>query len=192
MEIVLFSADLSNDYEKAFESWMCEHLIQFVPVDQSKRGEFARNNVKSFDFLIYPPTGGPYVVEVKGRRFKGKTLAGRKGMDCWVPMDDVRSLMQWEDAFEGEFEGMFVFAFWLENVDVDPAGQQIHVYDRRGYAYYTVTLADYSRAMKQRSPKWQTVTLAADDFRRLAKPAEQTFLDRTVIADPHQGRLFES
>ncbi len=191
LENVLFSADPKNDYERAFESWMRENLVQFVPVDQSKRGEFARNKVKSFDFLVYPANGGPYVVEVKGRRFKGKSLAGQTGMDCWVPMEDVRSLMQWEDAFEGEFEGMFVFAFWLENVAVDPAGREIHVYDHRGYVYYTVSLSEYSRAMKQRSPKWQTVTLSADDFRALAHPVEETFLSRQVISDPQQGRLFE-
>lgn len=179
-----------NDYELAFESWLRDYGVQHAAVDQQRRQEFARGRLKSFDFILYPAFGGPYIAEVKGRRFRGKSLAGTRGMDCWITLDDVRGLSRWEDAFGQGFSALLVFAFRLDNAAADPDGRCVHVYDRRGYVFYGVPLEEYCRRMKRRSPKWQTVTLSADDFRAAARPIEEILLVQTLDDIQGQGRLF--
>jgi hypothetical protein len=39
--------------------------------------------------------------------------------------------------------------------------------------FQAVSVADYSVNMKVRSPRWRTVMLSADDFRRLAVPVRR-------------------
>ncbi|MHC4215691.1 MAG: HYExAFE family protein, partial [Planctomycetota bacterium] len=64
----------SNHYERAFESWLIDNHIQYVPIDESKKTVFGRVKIKTFDFLVYPrgQQPKPYVIitEVKGKLFK--------------------------------------------------------------------------------------------------------------------------
>jgi hypothetical protein len=172
---------ITNHYERAFENWLVENSVRYVSVDQHKRQAFVRNRVKSFDFLLYRVGGTPVMAEVKGRRFKGTTLAGLKGLECWVTMDDVRGMIQWEQVFNASrerggdetCEAVFVFAYEFENVDVDPDGREVYEFDGSRYTFYVIRLDDYREHMMVRSPKWQTVTLPAAKFRQLALPVRE-------------------
>jgi hypothetical protein len=159
-----------NHFETAFEHWLIENRIQYVQVDQRKRAYFARTKIKSFDFLLYPARldADTLIAEVKGRTFGGKSLARLAGLQCWVTMEDVRGLLQWEDVFGKNYAGVFVFAYELTNVDIDGDGRDIFNFDSKRYCFLCVKLADYRSLMKTRSPRWQTVMLSAADFRRCA------------------------
>jgi hypothetical protein len=104
-------AVLLTNYEQAFENWLIDNHVQYVVVDQQKRRIFARSRIKSFDFLLYPASSQPVIAEVKGRKFKGKSLAGLTGLECWVTMEDIRGLIRWEDVFAEGFEALFIFAY---------------------------------------------------------------------------------
>jgi len=157
-----------NHYERAFESWLRDNRIQYIAVDEKKRTAFARSKVKSFDFLLYPPNGQIIITEVKGRTFKGTSLAKLTGLECWVTAEDIDGLTDWQRIFGSAHQAVFVFAYKIENVDVDFDGRDFYGFDGKRYLFFCVGLDDYRRFMKRRSPKWQTVTLPADKFRRCA------------------------
>jgi hypothetical protein len=168
-------AHAPNHFEAAFENWLIENRIQYVQVDQKKRAVFARTKIKSFDFLLYParPDADTLIVEVKGRKFGGKSLAGLGGLQCWVTMEDVRGLLRWEEVFGKGCCGVFVFAYELSNVDIDTDGRAVFEHDGRRYLFLALRLSDYVGCMRVRSKKWQTVMLKAADFRRNAAQPHQ-------------------
>ena len=157
-----------NHYEGAFENWLLDNRIQYVIADEHKTAALARRKIKSFDFLLYPRSGQIIIAEVKGRRFKGTNLAKLAGFECWVTADDVDGLVKWQQVFGPGHQAVFVFAYKIENIDVDFDGRDVFDFDANRYVFFCVKLDDYRRFMKPRSPKWQTVTLPADKFRDCA------------------------
>ena len=61
-----------------------------------------------------------------------------------------------------------MFAYLIEQFDVDCDGRDVYESDMDRYVFFYLTLEDYRRFMKQRSPRWETVTLQAHRFRRCA------------------------
>ena len=157
-----------NHYERAFENWLRDNHIQYVAVDEQKRATFARSKIKTFDFVLYPPSGQIIIAEVKGRLFKGTSLAKLTGLECWVTVEDVDGLAKWQQVFGPGHEAVFVFAYRIENIDVDFNGKEVFDFYANRYVFFCIKMEDYRRFMKRRSPKWQTVTLSADRFRQCA------------------------
>ncbi len=185
-----------NHYERAFENWLIDNHIQYVTVDEHKKSAFGQSKVKSFDFLLYPPNEqGPrfavrsprdslrrtpdsgtqqiIIAEVKGRLFKGTSFAKLTGFECWVTAEDIDGLTKWREVFGRGHTAVFVFAYKIENVDVDFDGREVYDSDTNRYVFFAIELDDYRRFMKRRSPKWQTVTLPADRFRQCATQLQQ-------------------
>jgi hypothetical protein len=157
-----------NHYERAFENWLIDNSIQYEVVDEHKRASFGRSNIKSFDFLLYPPNQQIIIAEVKGRTFKGNTLAKLAGLECWVTTEDIDGLTGWQRVFGQGHIAVFVFAYRIENIDVDFDGRDFYDFDSNRYIFFAVKLDDYRKFMKRRSPKWKTVNLPADKFRQCA------------------------
>jgi hypothetical protein len=157
-----------NHYERAFENWLIDNRIDYEQVDEHKRTAFGRSDVKSFDFLLYPPDQPTIIAEVKGRRYKGTSLAKLAGLECWVTIEDIEGLTRWRRVFGEDHQAIFVFTYKIENIDVDFNGRDYFDFDSNKYLFFCVELEDYRRHMKSRSPKWQTVTLPAEKFRQCA------------------------
>lgn len=158
-------------YERAFEGWLIERRIPYVPMDQARRRFFARERIKTFDFLLYPARGGILVTEVKGRRFKGTTLAGLRGLECWITREDLRGLRQWRQILAAGGQAAhaaLVFAYRFDHIDVESDGYEVYDFGESRYAFFVVDADDYERLMTPRSGRWQTVTLPAAVFRRAA------------------------
>ena len=175
--------DQANIYEQAFESYLAENKIPFIWVDQSKRPEFFESSVKNFDFLVYPETKSPILIELKGRTFKGDSLAGLKGLDGWTTFEDVQALSQWLDYFCRDFsdtKAFFVFVFQFANIDVETDGWPVYDWGDKRLVLLAIPLEHYRDCMKVRSPKWQTVVLPAEDFRRHAIPMNELIKQRDV------------
>lgn len=166
----------TNHYEKAIGHWLIDNKVRYVEVDEKKRAAFGRAKVKSFDYLVYPPNQPPIVAEIKGKKFEGASLAGLKGLECWVTLDDIEGLGNWQKVFGHGYCAAFIFVYWLEGVDVDCDGRSVYFYDGRNYVFFAVRLEDYIAEMKIRSPKWQTVTLSADGFRKYAVQLQSLFV----------------
>ena len=157
-----------NHYEQAFENWLIDNRTQYIAVDEHKRAAFGRLKIKSFDFLLYPRNGQIIIAEVKGRKFKGTSFAKLTGFECWVTVDDIAGLTRWQQVFGPSHTAAFVFAYRMENIDVDSDGRDFYDFDANRCIFFAVKLDDYREFMKVRSPKWHTVTLPADKFRKCA------------------------
>ncbi|MHC4072552.1 MAG: HYExAFE family protein [Planctomycetota bacterium] len=157
-----------NHYERAFENWLLDNRIPYVRADEHKRAPFGRSDIKSFDFLVEAPGGRTIIAEVKGRTFKGISLVKMAGFECWVTAEDVDGLGKWQQILGEDHQALFVFAYKIENIDVDFDGIDVFDFDENRYLFFCVGLDDYRKFMKRRSPKWQTVTLPADRFRDCA------------------------
>lgn len=172
-----------NHYEQAFENWLIDNHVQYIAVDEHKRAAFGRCKIKSFDFLLYPHNQQVIIAEVKGRLFKGTSFAKMAGFECWVTTEDIDGLTKWQDVFsagrltagQGHI-AVFIFAYKIENIDVDFDGREVFYFNADRYVFFAVTLDDYRKFMKRRSPKWQTVTLPADKFRQCAIQLQQLLL----------------
>lgn len=165
-----------NHYERAFENWLIDNHIRHIKVDEHKKAVFGRSKIKSFDFLLYPPGGQIIIAEVKGRSFKGTSLAKLAGLECWVTAEDIDGLTNWQKVFDSNHQAVFVFAYKMENIDVDFDGKDAFYFDAKRYVFFSIELDDYRRFMKQRSPKWQTVTLPADKFRQCIVQIDELLL----------------
>jgi len=157
-----------NHYERAFEGWLIDNHIEYVTIDEHKRATLGQSDIKSFDFLLYLPDGKIIIAEVKGRTFKGTSLAKLAHLECWVTAEDIEGLVKWQQIFGEGHQAIFVFAYKIENIDVDFDGRDVYDFDANRYLFFCVKLDDYRRFMVRRSPKWRTVTLPADKFRQYA------------------------
>jgi len=157
-----------NHYERAFANWLTDNQVRYVAVDEQKRAALGRSKMKSFDYLLYPPNQQIIIAEVKGRKFKGTSFAKLAGFECWVTTDDISGLTRWQEVFGPGHVAAFIFAYRVENIDVDFDGREIYQFKDRTYIFFCIRLDDYRTFMTVRSPKWQTVTLPADKFRRCA------------------------
>jgi len=134
--------------------------------------------IRSFDFLVYLPDGQMLITEIRGRKFRGTSLAKLTGLENWVTTDDIEGLQWWKGVFTDAAGAVFVFVYMLENVDIESDGREIYDYGSNRYVFLTVTVDDYCSHMSIRSPRWQTVTLPADSFRQCAVSLEQLLLRR--------------
>ena len=151
--------------------------------------------LKSFDFVIYgnPPgsTGTPglahsgpdganLLIDIKGRRVGRRKAAAtpptsddalRVGrLESWVTMEDVRSLTEWEKLFGEGFQAAFVFVYACDAQPPDALFQEVFEHAGAWYALRVVTLGQYAKHMKVRSPRWGTVDIARRAFEHISQP----------------------
>jgi hypothetical protein len=168
-------ADRSVHYEAAFEGFLRERGVPYVAVDEAKRALFANAKLKSFDFVVYPPSKPRLLIDVKGRSLRNR--AKRSGFETWTTEADVKDLLQWEQVFGEGFQAVLGFVYWIDppliaGETAGGAGEGIYEFRDRWYLLMGVELAEYRDHMRRRSAKWETVCLPAEDFRSLARPIE--------------------
>ncbi|MCR9075459.1 MAG: HYExAFE family protein [bacterium] len=179
-------AQRRHHYEHAFERFLRDHRVPYISVDEAKkslmptgvslsarRGERLAPKLKNFDFVIYGE-GGNLLVEVKGRRLPRVRLKdgspAKPRMETWVTRDDVDAMRRWGELFGPGFEASFVFLYWCE--DVPPDGLFVETLAHRGrwYTMRSIDVESYAGVMRDRSRKWGTVSVPAEDFERLSRP----------------------
>lgn len=158
-------ADRKVHYEVAFEEMLRARGIPCVAVDEAKRAVFANAKLKSFDYVVYSAKGTNLLVDVKGRQ--ARTGNGAGSYQTWVTRKDVDDLLQWEQIFGDGFKAVFMFVYWIDTPLVPEAGTFEHA--GRWYLAMGVELQEYRQYMRQRSVKWETVSLGIADFRSLAR-----------------------
>ncbi len=158
-----------NHYDQALEAYLRHRRRPCVAVDESRRALAASASLKSPDFVVSAGEGQQWLIDVKGRRFPTGGPGGHL-WENWVTRDDIDSLLSWEAAFGGHFSGMFLFAYDLADDKAASHHEEVWEFRNRKYAFYVVSVRDYSRVMRPRSVSWQTVSLPAAQFRRLRIP----------------------
>ena len=161
-------------YDRAFEYYLRANTIPYIAVDEAKRAltgdrrsQTLPTKLKSFDFVVYSDNGPNLLVDVKGRKHSGKT---GKSFQNWVTRDDVTSLTQWAEIFGEGFNPAFAFLFWCDTQPPDALFHEVFPYGDRWYAVLTVNLNDYKQHMRDRSAKWDTVSIPAKAFTNLSRP----------------------
>lgn len=162
-------AKRTNHYDVAFERLLRTIRRPYVSVDEARRALVRDSSLKSMDFIVYSRNTANLLVDVKGRRC-GR---GVRTEESWTRQDDVRSLLHWQEVFGAGFRSLLVFAYDLPAA----ADRQRHsvTWEFRGrwYTFYGVWVEEYARAMKCRSPSWETVALPVKEFRRLRQPMHE-------------------
>ncbi|MEO0514095.1 MAG: HYExAFE family protein [Planctomycetota bacterium] len=145
--------------------------IAYVAVDEAKRALHGKTGVagakklKSFDFVVYSESGSNLLIDVKGRKHSGKT--GRS-LQNWVTRDDVSCMETWSGIFGNDFEPAFAFLFWCDAQPPDALFLEVFEFNDRWYAVLAVRLSDYVGHMRDRSAKWDTVSLPAAAFNQVS------------------------
>jgi len=161
-------------YEAAFEDYLRRKGLPYIAVDEAKKALFAGAKLKSFDFVVYRPTGKNLLVDVKGRLCRpAKTTGKSVTLQNWTTREDIDDLRQWQEIFGDGFNSMFLFMYhWPANPETAPF-QDLFSFQERWYSTLAISVADYREFMRNRSEAWGTVHMPTAEFRRLAKPFEE-------------------
>jgi hypothetical protein len=159
-----------SHYENAFEHYLTARGVPFVAVSDVKRAVPGRLGIKAFDYIVYPASQPPCLIDVKGRKFARATGRVRRRWESWVTQADVDGLVRWREIFGEDFTAAFVFGYWLSNVAAPPDGPEYHTLAGRLYGFWGVELENYRRFAKVRSVRWKTLDLPVEQFIRLAWP----------------------
>ncbi|UCG32067.1 MAG: HYExAFE family protein [Phycisphaerales bacterium] len=160
----------SRHYEAALEGFLKDHQTPYVALDETRRVIFAGARLKSFDFLIYPSSGAKLIVDVKGRKFPYTSGSTRRYWENWISRADLDGLTQWQSAFGEGYRAALVFAYWLSGPPERwPAGP-VHTHDEQLYVFLYSDIAEYARHARQRSGKWDTVSVPGKAFRQMVHP----------------------
>jgi len=160
-------------YDLAFEHYLRAKAIPYVAVDEAKRalagpdGLHVPQSLKSFDFVVYSQSGPNLLVDVKGRKHSGRSS---RSFDNWVTEADIECMTRWEQIFGQDFQGTFAFLYWCDAQPPDALFTEIFESGNRWYALLAIRLADYRPHITQRSAKWQTVNIPAQQFNQLSRP----------------------
>lgn len=161
-----------NHYEAAFEAYLRSRGVAVVPVVEARRSYLDHAEVKSPDFLVIGPDDAKLVVDVKGRKFPGGPAGSpRKMWENWSTREDIDGLLRWAGRLGDGFRGVLAFVYEvLPVVRLPEDTPDLFAHRDRLYLARGVDAADYRDHMTARSPRWGTVHLPADDFRRLVMP----------------------
>ena len=165
--------DRGNHYEAAFEEYLRQRKLPYIPVDETRRATLAQGGpLKSLDFIVYGEKGCRLLVDVKGRRYPGKSGGKARGTwECWSTQDDVDGLLRWQEIFGPGFDGALVFMYELsEQVELPAETPDLWKWRGQRYLLRAVLIDEYAERMKTRSPKWKTVSLSTAAYKELVKP----------------------
>ena len=163
--------DRSNPYEAAFETFLKEQGLCYVAVDETRRAVLGEVPVKNLDFIVLGPSGAKLLVDVKGRRFPGGPAdKPRYVWESWATQEDVNGLTHWQALFGNDYLPLFVFMYRvMPTVTLDDTPDVWRSKDET-YLFRAVTLDDYRKHLRVRSPKWATVDLPKQMFNQVARP----------------------
>ena len=148
----------------------------YVAVDETRRAFFDEEALKSLDFILCGPEGSRFVIDIKGRRFPtgqpGKPPAGLGML--------VGSRRRREPAKVGrrllgsDYRGLLVFAYHiLPEIDLPEDTVDLWEWQSKRYLFRAIPVGEYRLHMKERSPKWETVTLPSSTFRAIVRPLSE-------------------
>jgi len=157
-------------YETALADFLRSRGVPYVAVHEARRSIFAGGKVKSFDFIVYPPGRGSWLVDVKGRKFPYTCNGTRRYWENWVTQADLDGLAEWQTVFGTGFEALLVFSYWLANDPTRWPTLAVHPYNGNYYAFYGVSVTAYRRHCQARSTRWKTVSVPVETFRQIAYP----------------------
>jgi hypothetical protein len=162
-------------YEMAFERYLDERGIAYVPVEAVTAQRRGPVDAKTFDYIVYPVGGPPCLVEVKGRKAASRSATEECRSNNWVTIGDVHGLQTWSSVFGPDYRAAFVFCYWLACLPATCAGENVHDVSLAGrsYRFYHVPLDDYAKHQQVRSQRWKTLSVPTQRFMQLTRPLSE-------------------
>ena len=157
-----------NHYEAAFEAYLRRERLPYIAVDEARRSLVPDGSLKSLDFIVSPPSGPAWLVDVKGRRFPSGDEHHQYWKN-WSTRDDLRSLAAWERHFGSGFCPLLVFAYHLVGSRSPLPAEQLFEFRGAHYGFVAVRLADFVPHARPLSESWDTVAMPTSQFRRAAR-----------------------
>jgi hypothetical protein len=142
-----------NHYEAAFEAYLRRERLAYIAVDEARRSLVPDGSLKSLDFIVSPPGGPAWLVDVKN----------------WSTRDDLRSLAAWQRHFGAGFTPLLVFAYHLVGSRSPLPPEQLFEFRGAHYGFVAVRLADFVPHARPLSDSWDTVAMPVGEFRRAAR-----------------------
>jgi len=159
-----------NHYEAAFEEYLRARQVPYVAVDEARRTLAGDASLKSLDFIVSSSRGRSWLVDVKGRRFPSGEQ--KQYWKNWSTRDDLTSLSRWEKLFGEQFAALFVFAYNIHGDRSPLPSEKLFEHQGALYGFVAIRLEHYSVYARQISPRWDTVAMPVEQFRRLAQPLD--------------------
>ncbi|MEK6676352.1 MAG: HYExAFE family protein [Planctomycetota bacterium] len=169
-------------YEAAFEDLLRASGWPHLTIDERRKAIFHGTRVKTFDFVVYPPQGPAWLVDVKGRKFPYQGRNGKRFWENWVTRDDLVALRQWGEVFGPKFQPVFIFMYWLVGSASRDPTTYTHAFRGEFYSCFSIPVADYAAHARPRSDKWQTLSMPTREFRRLANPINPLIREHSTPA----------
>lgn len=157
-----------NHYEAAFEAYLRRERLAYIAVDEARRSLVPDGSLKSLDFIVSPPGGPAWLVDVKGRRFPSGD-EHQTYWKNWSTRDDLRSLAAWQRHFGAGFTPLLVFAYHLVGSRSPLPQEQLFEFRGAHYGFVAVRLADFVPHARPLSDSWDTVAMPVGEFRRAAR-----------------------
>ena len=161
-------------YEACFEDYLRAAGVPYVAVDEAKKALFAGASLKSFDFVVYSRSGPNLLADVKGRRLEG-TAARGGSLQNWINQEDLGSLAQWQSVFGSGFAALLVFCYHLTRPEAAARFEVVHLFRGEYFGLLGVYRNVYAEACRRRSRAWDTVSVPAAAFRKMARPVSAFF-----------------
>jgi hypothetical protein len=162
----------SNQYEAAFEAYLQWQGLCYVAVDETRRSLLGDVSLKSLDFIVHGAGTCRLLIDVKGRRFPALSKGRPRCVwECWSTAEDIHGLERWAELFGPGYQGLLVFTYQLlPTVTVPEDTDDLWSWRDNRYLFRAMTVADYHKHMRVRSPRWGTVGLPGSVFRALVRP----------------------
>jgi hypothetical protein len=161
-------ANRDNHYEAAFEAYLRNARLPYIAVDEARRSLVPDGSLKSLDFIVSPPGGISWLVDVKGRRFPSGD-EHQQYWKNWSTRDDLRSLAAWQRHFGDAFCPLLVFAYQLVGGRSPLPREQLFEFRGSHYGFVGVRLTDYVPHARPLSDSWDTVAMPVGAFRQAAR-----------------------
>lgn len=167
-----------SHYELAFEAYLNRRGTPYVAIEDVRHFVKGRLGEKAFDYVVYPSSGRPCLVDVKGRKIPASPHCADARTKNWVTRADLTGLQAWQDVFGAQYRAGFVFGFWLSGPmppEMPQPPESVFPFAGRHYRFWLAGLKDYLPYHRQLSKRWDTVNISTEAFHRISLPVERAW-----------------
>lgn len=180
-----------NHYDNAFRTQLELKGTGYAAIDESRRAKLHDARLKSMDYVVQSH-GWTLLIDVKGRRGNDRQLD--HSAENWTEREEIESMLRWQQVFGARTLSVLVFVYHRAGFECDlettnrvmtdaplPSAETCRLESELEdhYRFFAITVGAYSRAMRLRSPRWDTVSIPRQRFRELRQPLGQ-FLGRPI------------
>jgi hypothetical protein len=173
-------------YERAFEAWLRQRRVPYVPVQQVGRAADREGPLKNFDYLVH---AGPrhYIVDVKGKHFPQTSRGRDTWWENWIHYADLEGLFAWESHFGEGYTALLVYCYWLQLPPGDESARKTLTTGGRDYLLVAIPARTFAENCRRRSTRWQAVHVPMREFTSLVRPVEHFISDASGPLSRGQG-----